>query len=111
MRRAFLAASALLFCGAIAAREKAEPIVFVFLRVDRGQGVAFLRPMIAPDIGVQLVSGPPKLEPGTVLRCEPSTHAQSAIVEGQVASISELVLACDEHKFIVKGLDFSKRAN
>jgi hypothetical protein len=109
MRRALLAGLALLLSWVIAAREKAEPLVFVLLRVDRGQDVAFLRPMIAPDIGVQLVSGTPKLDPGTVLRCEPSTHTQSAIVEGQVASISELVLACGDHKFIVKGLDFSQR--
>jgi hypothetical protein len=109
MRRALLAGLALLLSGVIAAREKAEPLVFVLLRVDGGQDVAFLRPMIAPDIGVQLVSGPPKLDPGAVLRCEPSTHTQLAIVEGQVASISELVLACGDHKFIVKGLDFTQR--
>jgi hypothetical protein len=110
MRRVLLAASALLFCGAIAAREKAEPVLLVFLRVDRSQGIAFLRPVIAPDIGVQVVPGSPELEPGTVLRCEPSTHAQSAVVEGQVASISELVLACGDYKFMVKGLDFSGHA-
>jgi len=100
---------ALLFCGVIAAREKPEPLVFVFVRVDREKDLAVLRPMIAPDIGVQLVSGLPKLEPGTVLRCEPSTHAQSAIVEGQVATVSEFVLVCGDRKFIVKGLDFTQR--
>jgi hypothetical protein len=110
MRRALLAGVGLLLAGAIVAREKAEPIVFVFLRVERGQGIAFLRPMIAPDIGVQVVSGSPELEPGAVLRCEPSTRTQPAIVEGQVASISELVLACDDYKFMVKGLDFSRHA-
>jgi hypothetical protein len=110
MRRSLLAASALLFSAAIAAREKADPLVFVFVRVDREKDLAVLRPMIAPDIGVQLASGPSKLDPGTVLRCEPSTHRQAAIVEGQVASVSELVLACGDHKFIVKGLDFSRRA-
>jgi len=109
MRRAFLAGLVLLSAGVIAAREKTEPLVFVFLRVERGHDVAFLRPMIAPDIGVQLISGPSKPDPGTVLRCAPSTHTQPAIVEGQVASISELVLACGDHKFIVKGLDFSQR--
>jgi hypothetical protein len=110
MHRALLAGVGFLLCGVIAAREKAEPIVFVFLRVDRDQRVAYLRPMIAPDIGIHLDSGASKIEPGTVLRCEPSTHAQSAIVEGQLAFISELVLACGDQKFLVRGLDFSRYA-
>ena len=114
MRRVFLAAVVLFLSGAIAAREKAEPLVFVFVRVDREKDVAVLRPMIAPDIGVQLAdmqlaAEVPKLDPGTVLRCAPSTHNQAAIVDGQVATVSELVLACGDHKFIVKGLDFSGR--
>jgi hypothetical protein len=108
MRRALLAASALLFCGAIAAREKAEPLVCVFVRVDREKDIAVLRPMIAPDIGVQLMAQAAKLDPGTVLRCVPSTHAQAAIVGGQVATVSELILTCGDHKFIVKGLDFTQ---
>ncbi len=109
MRRALLAASALLFCGAIVAREKAEPLLCIFIRVDREKDIAVLRPMIAPDIGVQLIAEAPKLDPGAVLRCVPSTHAQAAIVDGQVATVSELVLTCGDHKFIVKGLDFSQR--
>src|SRR6266478_3913690 len=74
MRRVFVAGMALFLCGAIAARSKTEPLVFVFLRVDREQDLALLRPMIAPDIGVQLDSGPAKLEQGTVLRCDVSAR-------------------------------------
>ena len=109
MRRAFLAGAALLLAGAIAAHEKTEPIFFLFVRVDREKEIVVLRPMIAPDIGVQLRAGAPKLDPGMVFRCVPSTREQAAIVDGQVVTISELVLDCGDHKFIVKGLDFTQR--
>lgn len=108
MGRAFLAGALLLFFGAITARSKNDPLVFVFLRVD--QGVAYLRPIIAPDIGVQLDSGPRELKRGTVLRCTTSIREHPAIVEEQKATISELVLDCGEHKFVVKGLDFAQRS-
>ncbi len=91
-------------------RGKTDPLVFVFLRVDRAQDVAILRPMIAPDIGVQLDSGPRELEPGTVLQCAASVREHPAIVEGQVAKVSDLVLDCGDHKFVVKTLEFSPRA-
>lgn len=97
---------ALLLGGALAARSKTEPLLFVFLRVDREQDIAILRPMIAPDIGVQLDSGPRHLEPGTVLTCEMVPREHDAIVEGQVAKLSEIVLDCGDHKFVVKTLDF-----
>lgn len=99
----------LLFC-AITARSKNDPLVFVFLRVDRDQGVAYLRPMIAPDIGVQLDKGPRELRRGTVLRCTASTREHPAIVEERLGTVSELLLDCGDHKFVVKGLDFSQRA-
>ena len=113
MRRIVICGLSLLFCGAIAARSlpatagKTEPLLFVFLRVDRDRDMAILRPMIAPDIGVQLDSGPRQLAPGTVLTCELVPREHDAIVEGQVSKVSELVLVCNEHKFVVKTLDFS----
>ena len=110
MRRAFLAGALLLLFGAITARSKNDPLVFVFLRVDRDQSVAYLRPMIAPDVGVQLDSGPRELKRGTVLRCTTSIREHDAIVESQVAKISELLLECGDHRFVVKGLDFSQRS-
>ena len=100
----------LVCCGAMFAYSKPEPLVFVFQRVDREQSIAYLRPMIAPDIGVQLASGSGQLERGTVLRCQPSVRTQPAIVEGQTATVSELVLDCGDFKFVVKGLDFSQRS-
>jgi hypothetical protein len=106
MRRAFIGGTLLLFCAAIAARSRTEPLLFVFLRVDREKDIAILRPMIAPDIGVQLDSGPHHLEPGTVLTCGMVAREHDAIVEGQVGKISEIVLDCGEHKFVVKTLDF-----
>jgi len=112
MRRAFLAGVALFLAGAIAAREKTEPIFFLFVRVDPGKEVVILRPMISPDIGVQLIAGTPgtpKLDPRTVFRCVPSTHERPAIVDGQLATVSELILDCGDHKFIVKGLEFTQR--
>jgi hypothetical protein len=87
-------------------RSKTEPLLFVFLRVDHEQDVAILRPMIAPDIGVQLESGPRHLEPGAVLTCEMLARDHDAIVEGQVSKVSEMVLDCGGHKFVVKTLDF-----
>jgi hypothetical protein len=107
MRRAFIGGAALLLCGAIAARSKTESLLFVFLRVDHEQDVAILRPMIAPDIGVQLDSGPRQLAPGTVLTCVMVAREHDAIVEGQVGKVSEIVLNCGEHKFVVKTLDFA----
>ncbi len=107
MRRILIGGILLSLCGVIAAHSKPEPLVFVFLRVDPAQDVAILRPMIAPDIGVQLDSGPRELKPGTVLRCAQSARTHAAIVEGQVAHVSELLLDCGDHKFVVKTLEFT----
>jgi len=74
--------------------------------VDHEQGIAILRPMIASDIGVQLDSGPRRLKPGTALTCEMLPREHDAIVEGQVSKVSEMVLDCGDHKFVVKTLDF-----
>jgi hypothetical protein len=109
MRRAFIGGIALLLCGGISARSKSDPVVFVFLRVDREQNVAILRPMIAPDIGVQLDSGPRELKPGTVLQCAASLREHDAIVESQIAKVTDLVLNCGDRKFVVKTIDFSPR--
>src|SRR5438876_5208156 len=109
MRRVFIGGITLLLCGVISARSKPEPLVFVFLRVDRERDVAILRPMIAPDIGVQLDSGPRELKPGTVLRCASSLREHDAIVETKIAKVTDLVLDCGEHKFVVKSVDFSPR--
>jgi hypothetical protein len=115
MRRVLLGGMALLFCGALTARSKPaaagkpDPLLFVFLRVDRDQDVAILRPMIAPDIGVQLDSGLRQLAQGTVLSCTLSAREHAAIVEGQVGKITEMLLDCGERKFIVKTIDFLPR--
>jgi hypothetical protein len=109
MRRILIGGLILLLCGTIAARSKTDPLMFVFLRVDRAQEVAVLRPMITPDIGVQLDSGPRELKPGAVLRCGASLREHDAIVETKIAKVTDLVLDCGEHKFVVKSLDFSPR--
>lgn len=106
MRRVFIGGIALLLCGALAARSKTEPLIFVFLRVEHQQDLAILRPMVAPDIGVQLDSGPSTLERGAVLRCASSQRDHDAIVEGHIAKISDLLLDCGDQKFVVKTLDF-----
>jgi len=107
MQRAFIAAALLLFCGAIAARSKTESLLFVFLRVDHEHEIAILRPMIAPDIGVQLDSGPRQLASGTLLTCEMVPREHDAIVDGQLSKVSEMLLDCGGHKFVVKTLDFT----
>ncbi len=84
--------------------------MFVFLRVDHQQDFAILRPMIAPDIGVQLDSGPREIKQGTVLRCWSSVREHDALVESQIAKVTELVLDCGENKFVVKALQFSPQA-
>ena len=115
MRRTAIGGVLLLLGGSICARSlpasagKPEPLVFVFLRVDPAQDVAILRPMIAPDIGVQLDSGSRELKQGTVLRCDLSAREHAAIVEGQLGKVSEMVLDCDERRFIVKTIDFRPR--
>jgi hypothetical protein len=109
MQRIFIAGLALVFCGALIARSKNDPLVFVFMRVDTAQDLAILRPMIAPDIGVQLDSGPRILQTGTVLQCESAARSHPAIVEGQVAQITDVLLDCGDQKFVVKTLDFTPR--
>jgi hypothetical protein len=109
MRRVFIGGITLLLCGAISARNNRTPLVFVFLRVDEDHGFALLRPMIAPDLAVQLDSGPGKLKPGTVLQCEALTREHDALVESQIAKVTELVLDCGDHKFVVKAVDFMPR--
>jgi len=106
MRRITIGGLALLLCGGISARSNSDPLVFVFLRVDRAQDVAILRPMIAPDIGVQLDSGPRELKPGTVLQCASSLREHDAIVETKIATVTDLVLDCGAQKFVVKTIDF-----
>ncbi len=110
MRRIFIGGIALLLCGGISARSKSDPLVFRFLRVDREHDLAILRPMIAPDIGVQLDSGPRELQPGTVLQCSTSMREHDAIVETKIAKVSDLMLDCGDHKFVVKALEFSPRS-
>ena len=109
MRRAFIAGATLFFCGAIAARSKTEPLVFVFLRVDRTQDIAILRPMIAPDIGAQLESGSRELKQGAVLQCTALTREHHGIVEGQLTTITDLTLNCGDQRFVVKSLDFTRQ--
>jgi hypothetical protein len=109
MRRVFIGGIALLLCGGISGHSKRDPLMFVFRGVDRAQDVAILRPMIAPDIGVQLDSGPRELKPGTVLQCASSLREHDAIVESQIAKVTDLVLVCGDHKFVVKTIDFAPR--
>src|SRR5579863_4590386 len=109
MKRILIGGITLLLCGAIAAREKADPLVFVFVRVDRAKDIAVLRPMIAPDIGVQLDSGPRNLEQGKVLNCASFVREHGAIVDGQLAQVTDLLLDCGDQKFVVKTLDFSPK--
>jgi hypothetical protein len=107
MRRILVAGVFLSVCGVITARSKPDPLVFVFLRTDPAEGVALLRPMIVPDIGVQLDSVSRTIRSGTILRCQAITRDHPAIVEGQVAKVIDMVLDCGDRKFVVKGLDFS----
>ena len=109
MKRVLITGFALLLCGGLFARSKNDPLMFVFLRVDQQQDIAILRPMIAPDIGVQLDSGPRELKLGTVLRCSTSLREHDAIVETKIARVTDLVLDCGDRKFVVKSLDFSPR--
>ncbi len=109
MRRILIGAIGLLLFGVVAARGRTDPLAFVFLRVDREHDVAILRPMIAPDIGAQLDSGPRELKLGTVLQCASSLREHDAIVESQIAKVTDLVLDCGDHKFVVKSLDFNPR--
>jgi hypothetical protein len=66
--------------------------------------------MIAPDIGVQLDSGPRELKPGTVLQCASSMREHDALVENQIAKVTDLLLDCGDQKFVVKTVEFSPRA-
>src|SRR5260370_33713748 len=110
MRRILIGGIVLWRCGGISARPRSDPLVFVFLRVDREQDIAILRPMIAPDIGVQLDSGPREIKPGAVLGCKTAVREHDAIVESQIAKVSDLLLDCGDQKFVVKTVEVSPRA-
>ena len=110
MRRIAIGGIALLLCGGISARSKRDLLMFVFLRVDHQRDIAILRPMIAPDIGVQLDSGPRELKPGAVLQCRSSVREHDAIVESRIAKVTDLMLDCGERKFVVKTVEFSPSA-
>ena len=85
----------------------AEKVVFVFRGVDQKRGVAVLRPAIAVDLGVQLDSGETKVLPaGEVLRCEEKLRSRKAMVDGEAAEVTELLLDCGKRVFAVKGLIF-----
>lgn len=99
-----------MLCGVLTAHRKQESPVFVFRGVDKERNVAMLHPMIAPDIGVQLDSGGKEIKPGAILRCTTSEREYQAIVEGQKATVTDLVLDCGENKFVVKGIDFTPGA-
>jgi hypothetical protein len=120
MRRILISGLALLLGGTTltcvtaskpAPADKANPLVFVFVRVDTEHDLAILRPMIAPDIGVQLDSRPTagsdKPRDRMVLNCHAANREREALVEGQPGTITEMLLACGEYKFVVKALDFS----
>jgi hypothetical protein len=121
MQRTFIGGISLLLGGAIftpvlpvttplsAVPGKTETLFFVFRGLDQAENVAILRPMIAPDIGVQLGKGPTRLERGAVLQCQPLTREHDALIDGQISKISELVLVCGDRQFVVKGLDFTQR--
>lgn len=96
-----------MFCGSIALQSKTESLVFVFLGVDHAHEVAILRPMIPPDIGVQLNSGSRELKTGTVLQCAASVREHHAIVEGETSTVTDLLLNCGDQIFVVKTLDFT----
>ena len=93
--------------GASAPAGKNDPLVFVFLRIDTQRNLAILRPMIAPDIGVQLDSGPRQLEKHTMLQCRATSRERDALVDGQIGKFSETLLDCGQYKFALKGIDFS----
>jgi hypothetical protein len=110
MRRTLIAGIGLLLCGGISACGKNDPVMFVFLRVDSQKDIAILRPMIAPNIGVQLYSGTRKLSQSAVLQCNSSVREHDALVENQIAKVSDLLLDCGDQKFVVKTIEFTPRA-
>jgi hypothetical protein len=109
MRRIVTCGALLLLSGAIAAQSRTESLVFVFRGLDPQQDLAILHPLIAPDIGVQLDAGPRNLEGGAMLNCKASVRTRSAIIESKIGQLSEMVLDCGEHKFVIKALDFDPR--
>lgn len=95
-----------------APENQAARVAFVFRGVDQKSGVAVLAPLVAPAIGVQLDSGPRKIERGEVLHCRPEMRTHAAIIEGEPATVSEQILCCgdgDEQRvLVVKGIIFAK---
>lgn len=83
-------------------------ITFVFRGVDQKQKIGVLRPMLAPDLGVQLDSGQEMIARGEVLSCTPEMRTHAAIVEGQPATVSEQILRCGDRVFVVKGIIFER---
>ena len=93
--------------GGSASAGSHDPLVFVFLRVDAQRNLAVLRPMIAPDIGAQLDSGPRQLEKHAVLQCRAGSREHDALVDSQISKFSETLLDCGQYKFALKAIDFA----
>ncbi|MGH9968500.1 MAG: hypothetical protein ACREBG_11825 [Pyrinomonadaceae bacterium] len=84
-------------------------VKFVFKGIDKQKNAAVLFPVIAPAFGVQLDSGPRMLQTHTIINCIPDARTVSILVDGQPASVTEILLACGEQTLVIKEIYFDPK--
>lgn len=81
---------------------------FVFDRVDKTRGEAIFKPMYTPTIGMQLKSGPTRMEHGDVIICHEGSerHLVMNREDGKEIGVTEFTLTCEQQVFVVKSIHF-----
>jgi hypothetical protein len=81
---------------------------FVFDRVDKVRGEAIFKPMYTPTIGMQLKSGPRRLQHGDIVICHEGleTHRVTEKSDGGEIDVTEFTLTCEQQVFVVKSIHF-----
>ncbi len=106
MKRFLCAGGLLLLSGWCVARPGLRGVAFVYKHGDGD--MAYIQPMLVPQIGVQLKRGPREISKGAYLVCKPGTEHFKVISEGQETEVTNMTLTCDDRVFVVKGIVFEQ---
>lgn len=107
MKRFLCGGVLLSLCAWHSARAGLHGVPFVYKQADGD--MAYLQPMYAPQIGVQLEKGPRQINKGEYLVCKPGVEKFKVVFEGKTTDVSSMTLACDDRVFIVRGIRFEEQ--
>lgn len=107
-KRAVSLAALLSLCAWYSVRAGSSGAALKFERVDKG--LMLFRPMYAPVIGMELRSGPKRMERGDVVICHQSNEHTTAISkeDGGEVGIYEFIMTCGDQVYVVKGVRFEE---